>query len=415
MINRDCSFCDASESEVNPLIAGNGVYICKNCVVSAYKIMFGDESETQIQENEELLEAVDNLMTPKELNNFLGDYIIGQERARKLLSVAVYNHYKRIFKTQQITDDDTEIAKSNVLLIGPTGSGKTLMAQTIARVLNVPIAIADATSLTEAGYVGEDVENILTKLIQAADGNVERAQKGIIFLDEVDKVARMSENRSITRDVSGEGVQQALLKIIEGSSVNIPPKGGRKHPNQEFTSIDTTNILFICGGAFDGLEEILKRKQGANILGFGHEKKTKDEKKPTYDMVEPDDLVHFGLIPELVGRLPIIASLSEISEEDMVRILTEPKNSLIRQYQKLFSIDEVQLNFEEEALLAIAKKAIKRKTGARGLRAILEENMIDIMYELPEHAGYEVLITKAVIDDGEEPVYIKTTTTQKTA
>ncbi|HIC11993.1 MAG TPA: ATP-dependent Clp protease ATP-binding subunit ClpX [Sulfurimonas sp.] len=414
MINRDCSFCDASESEVNPLIAGNGVYICKNCVVSAYKIMFGDESETQIQENEELLEAVDNLMTPKELNNFLGDYIIGQERARKLLSVAVYNHYKRIFKTQQITDDDTEIAKSNVLLIGPTGSGKTLMAQTIARVLNVPIAIADATSLTEAGYVGEDVENILTKLIQAADGNVERAQKGIIFLDEVDKVARMSENRSITRDVSGEGVQQALLKIIEGSSVNIPPKGGRKHPNQEFTSIDTTNILFICGGAFDGLEEILKRKQGANILGFGHEKKTKDEKKPTYDMVEPDDLVHFGLIPELVGRLPIIASLSEISEEDMVRILTEPKNSLIRQYQKLFSIDEVQLNFEEEALLAIAKKAIKRKTGARGLRAILEENMIDIMYELPEHAGYEVLITKAVIDDGEEPVYIKTTT-QKTA
>ncbi|CAI6147295.1 MAG: ATP-dependent Clp protease ATP-binding subunit ClpX [uncultured Sulfurimonas sp.] len=414
MINRDCSFCDASESEVNPLIAGNGVYICKNCVVSAYKIMFGDESETQIQENEELLEAVDNLMTPKELNNFLGDYIIGQERARKLLSVAVYNHYKRIFKTQQITDDDTEIAKSNVLLIGPTGSGKTLMAQTIARVLNVPIAIADATSLTEAGYVGEDVENILTKLIQAADGNVERAQKGIIFLDEVDKVARMSENRSITRDVSGEGVQQALLKIIEGSSVNIPPKGGRKHPNQEFTSIDTTNILFICGGAFDGLEEILKRKQGANILGFGHEKKTKDEKKPTYDMVEPDDLVHFGLIPELVGRLPIIASLSEISEEDMVRILTEPKNSLIRQYQKLFSIDEVQLNFEDEALLAIAKKAIKRKTGARGLRAILEENMIDIMYELPEHAGYEVLITKAVIDDGEEPVYIKTTT-QKTA
>lgn len=410
MINRDCSFCDASESEVNPLIAGNGVYICKNCVVSAYKIMFGDESETQIQENEELLEAVDNLMTPKELNNFLGDYIIGQERARKLLSVAVYNHYKRIFKTQQITDDDTEIAKSNVLLIGPTGSGKTLMAQTIARVLNVPIAIADATSLTEAGYVGEDVENILTKLIQAADGNVERAQKGIIFLDEVDKVARMSENRSITRDVSGEGVQQALLKIIEGSSVNIPPKGGRKHPNQEFTSIDTTNILFICGGAFDGLEEILKRKQGANILGFGHEKKTKDEKKPTYDMVEPDDLVHFGLIPELVGRLPIIASLSEISEEDMVRILTEPKNSLIRQYQKLFSIDEVQLNFEDEALLAIAKKAIKRKTGARGLRAILEENMIDIMYELPEHAGYEVLITKAVIDDGEEPVYIKTTT-----
>lgn len=414
MIHRHCSFCDAVESEQNPLIAGNGVYICKNCVVSAYKIMFGDEKEVSSVETEELLEAVNNLMTPKELNNFLGDYIIGQERARKLLSVAVYNHYKRIFKNVKIENDDTEIAKSNVLLIGPTGSGKTLMAQTIARVLNVPIAIADATSLTEAGYVGEDVENILTKLIQAADGDVDRAQKGIIFLDEVDKVARMSENRSITRDVSGEGVQQALLKIIEGSSVNIPPKGGRKHPNQEFTSIDTTNILFICGGAFDGLEEILKRKQGDNVLGFGHDKKTKDEKKPTFDMVEPDDLVHFGLIPELVGRLPIIASLSEISEKDMVRILTEPKNSLVKQYKKLFSIDEVELNFEEDALLAIATKAIKRKTGARGLRAILEEAMIDIMYELPEYSGYEVLVTKEVINGAEKPVYIKKTT-KKTA
>ena len=414
MIHRHCSFCDASESDENPLIAGNGVYICKNCVVSAYKIMFGDDKEASAAENEELLEAVNNLMTPKELDNFLGEYIIGQERARKLLSVAVYNHYKRIFKTKNVQDDDTEIAKSNVLLIGPTGSGKTLMAQTIARVLNVPIAIADATSLTEAGYVGEDVENILTKLLQAADGDIQRAEQGIVFIDEVDKVSRMSENRSITRDVSGEGVQQALLKIVEGAAVNIPPKGGRKHPNQEFTTIDTTNILFICGGAFDGLEEILKRKQGDNILGFGHEKKTKDEKKPTFDMVEPDDLVHYGLIPELVGRLPIIASLQEISEEDMVRILTEPKNSLIRQYKKLFSIDEVELNFEDDALKAIAAKAIKRKTGARGLRAILEENMIDIMYELPEYAGYEVLITKEVIDDGEKPVYIKKAT-KKTA
>jgi len=414
MIHRHCSFCDASESEENPLIAGNGVYICKNCVISAYKIMFGDEKESEVSNSDELLEAVNNLMTPKELNNFLGDYIIGQERARKLLSVAVYNHYKRIFKTKNITDDDTEIAKSNVLLIGPTGSGKTLMAQTIARVLNVPIAIADATSLTEAGYVGEDVENILTKLIQAADGDVERAQQGIVFIDEVDKVSRMSENRSITRDVSGEGVQQALLKIVEGAEVNIPPKGGRKHPNQEFTSIDTTNILFICGGAFDGLDEILKKKQGNNVLGFGHDKKSKDEQKITYDMVEPDDLVSYGLIPELVGRLPIIASLSEISEEDMVRILTEPKNSLIKQYKKLFSIDDVELNFESDALKAIAAKAIKRKTGARGLRAILEENMIDIMYELPEYAGYEVLITPEVINGDEEPVYIKKST-KKTA
>ncbi|MCD6258113.1 MAG: ATP-dependent Clp protease ATP-binding subunit ClpX [Helicobacteraceae bacterium] len=413
MIHRHCSFCEAQESDENPLIAGNGVYICRNCVTSAYKIMFGDEKQTHA-ESKELIDAVTQLMTPKELDTFLGDYIIGQERARKLLSVAVYNHYKRIFKAHNVEDDETEIAKSNVLLIGPTGSGKTLMAQTIARVLNVPIAIADATSLTEAGYVGEDVENILTKLLQAADGDIQRAEQGIVFIDEVDKISRMSENRSITRDVSGEGVQQALLKIIEGAVVNIPPKGGRKHPNQEFTAIDTSNILFICGGAFDGLGEILKKKQGENVLGFGHDKKTKKEQETTYDMVEPDDLVNYGLIPELIGRLPIIASLNEIKEEDMVRILTEPKNSLVRQYKKLFSIDNVELNFEEDALLAIAKKAIKRKTGARGIRAILEENMIDIMYELPEYSGYEVLITKEVIENGEKPIYIKKTT-QKTA
>ncbi len=400
MPNKKCSFCGSAESEENPLIAGNNAYICSNCVVSAYKILFGEE-----EENSAGSDFNPRLLTPKELKTLLDEYVIGQEEAKKTLSVAVYNHYKRIFK--KIEDDDTDIAKSNILLIGPTGSGKTLLAQSIARFLDVPIAIADATNLTEAGYVGEDVENILTKLLMAADGDVEKAEKGIVFIDEVDKIARLGENRSITRDVSGEGVQQALLKIIEGSVVNIPPKGGRKHPNQDFIQLDTSNILFICGGAFDGLNDMIKRRLGGNTMGFGQKKRSKQEEENLLHLVEPDDLVSYGLIPELIGRLHVIATLNPISVDDMVRILTEPKNALVKQYKKLFELDGVTLTFEEEALRRIAQKAIERKTGARGLRSILEEILLDVMFELPELEGYEVVITPDVVEKNSPPLYLK--------